>query len=77
MSWPRELMRLVMVQRPGGRDIHTQGPVETWKHNVWGVIIGHELVKPEGNIHVNIRVNVARRTTASLTSDKHFNLTEQ
>ena len=66
-----------MVQRPGGGDIHTQGPVETWKHNVWGEIIGHELVKPEGNIHVNIRVNVARRTTASLTSDKHFNLTEQ
>ena len=40
------------------------------------MIIGHELLKQEGNIHVNIRVNVARRTTASLTSDKHFNLTE-
>ena len=77
MRGPRELMRLIMEQRPGGGDIHTQGPVETWKHNVCGVIIGHELVKPEGNIHVNIRVNVASRTTTSLTPDKHFNLTEQ
>ena len=57
-----------------GGDVHPQRPVETWKCR--GVIIGHELVKQEGNIHVNIRVNVASRTTDSLTSDKHFNLTE-
>ena len=68
---PREL-RLIMEH--GAGNINPQRPVETWK--CLGVIIGHELLKQEGNIHVNIRVNVARRTTASLTSDKYFNLTE-
>ena len=59
-----------------GRGRGHQPPGAGGNLEIWGVIIGHELLKQEGNIHVNIRVNVARRTTASLTSDKHFNLTE-
>ena len=59
-----------------GRGLGPQPPAAGGNLEICGVIIGHELLKQEGNIHVNIRVNVARRTTASLTSDKHFNLTE-
>ena len=54
----------------GAGNINPQRPVETWKF--LGVIIGHELLKQEGNIHVNIPVNVARLTTVSLTSDKTY-----